>query len=346
MKSLRASVVVGWSSFVAASIVVGAEADRAGSGAAVTGTGTLFADEVVARGKGFEIKRSQLEEAYILFKANAASRGQQIQEPPERIEQQLLDRMVTVEVLKAKSTPEDRSKATNRADKVAAEVQAKSGTPGNWERQLKAAGITPERFKAELLERATVEEVMEREVKAFVVITTEQAKKFYEENSERFLAPETVRIRHILIATQDNNTGQAYTESQKVAAREKADKVHARAKAGEDFTKLVKEVSDDILSREKEGEYKFPRGGMVPEVEAASFSLQTNQISDVVTSPYGFHLVQLLEKTAPQKIDFAKVEERIKEGLMMMELEKQMPSYLQRVKTEAGVELLLNKSSK
>ena len=346
MRLLHIGLVVISATVVAALPVIAAEAEKPSGGGAVTGTGTLFADETVARGKGFEIKRSQLEDAYMLFKANAASRGQPMQEAPERIEQQLLDRLVTVEVLKTKSTAEDRTKAAARADKVAEEIRSKSGAPGNWERQLKAAGLTPEKFKTELVERATVEEVMEREVKAFVTITTEQAKKFYDDNAERFTAPEMVRISHILIATQDNTTGQAYTESQKVAAREKADKVFARATAGEDYLKLVKEVSDDILSREKEGEYKFPRGGMVPEVEAASFSLQTNQISDVVTSPYGFHIIKLLEKIPPQKIEFTKVEERVKDSLMMVELEKQMPAYLKRVKEDAGVELLLNKDKK
>ncbi len=345
MKSIRVCGLVVWVSLVAAWPLMAADADKSSDGAA-TGTGTLFADETLARGKGFEIKRSQLEEAYILFKANAAARGQAVQEAPERIEQQLLDRLVTVEVLKAKSTAEDRTKATNRADKVASEIKSKSGATGNWERQLKAAGLTPEKFMKELLERAIVEEVMEREVKAFVTITAEQAKKFYNENSDRFMAPEMVRISHILITTQDTTTGQPYTESQKQAARAKADKVYERAKAGEDFTKLVKEISDDVVSREKDGEYKFPRGGMVPEVEAASFSLQANQISDVVTSPYGYHIIKLLEKIPAQKVDYAKVEERIKESLMMMELEKQMPAYLKKVKTEAGVEILLNKDKK
>ena len=77
-----------------------------------------------------------------------------------------------------------------------------------------------------------------------------------------------------------------------------------------------------------------------------SFTLQPNQVSDLVTSAYGYHIIKLLEKIPPQKVEFVKAEERIKDALMMIELEKQMPLYLERVKKEAAVEILLNKDKK
>ena len=77
-----------------------------------------------------------------------------------------------------------------------------------------------------------------------------------------------------------------------------------RARAGEDFAKLAKEYSEDPGSKDKGGEYKFPRGQMVPEFEAAAFSLGTNQVSDIVTTRFGYHIIKLSEKIPARKVEY------------------------------------------
>lgn len=69
-----------------------------------------------------------------------------------------------------------------------------------------------------------------------------------------------------------------------------------RAEDGEDVAKLAREFSEDPGLMDKGGECTFPRGQMVPEFEAAASSLKTNQISDVVTMPFGYHIIKLSEK--------------------------------------------------
>src|SRR5437763_13727165 len=117
-----------------------------------------------------------------------------------------------------------------------------------------------------------------------------------------------VRASHILIATSDPATGTEMSESEKKAKRKIADDLLKRAKAGEDFAKLAKENSEDPGSKDKGGEYTFPRGQMMPEFEAAAFSLNTNQVSDVVTTPYGFHIIKLYEKIPAHKEPYAGLE--------------------------------------
>ena len=97
------------------------------------------------------------------------------------------------------------------------------------------------------------------------------------------------------------------TEEQKAAKRKEMEGLLKRARAGEDFAKLAKEYSEDPGSKDKGGEYTFPRGQMVPEFEAAAFSLNTNQVSDIVTTRFGYHIIKLSEKIPAQKVEFAKV---------------------------------------
>ena len=78
----------------------------------------------------------------------------------------------------------------------------------------------------------------------------------------------------MLISTKDMTTGTDLSDDQKAAKKKVAEDVLKRAKAGEDFAKLAKEYSKP----REDGEYTFPRGQMVPEFEAAAFSLGTNQV--------------------------------------------------------------------
>ena len=185
-----------------------------------------------------------------------------------------------------------------------------------------------------------MEAVLEREVKA--TVTDEEVKKYYDENPARFEQPEMVRVSHILLATVDQTARQPLPEPQKEAKRRQADDALKRAKAGEDFAKLVKEFSDDTNSKERGGEITLARGtpNIPMEFESAAFSLVENQISEVVSTPFGYHIIKLLERTPAKKLELAKVSENVKKGLTQMAIEKQLPDYFEKLIKEAAVEIL------
>ena len=79
---------------------------------------------------------------------------------------------------------------------------------------------------------------------------------------------------------------------------------------------------------------------MVPEVEAAAFAMGTNQIGDIVTSAYGYHIIKVLEKIPAHKIDFATAAPDIKNELAQQAIQEQFPDYIEKLRTEAGVEIL------
>src|SRR5207248_9897523 len=122
------------------------------------------------------------------------------------------------------------------------------------------------------------------------------------------------------------------SEVQKTAKHKQLEGILKRAREGEDFAKLAKEYSEDVVSKEKGGEYTFPRGQMVPEFEAAAFSLNTNQISDIVTTQFGYHIIKLSEKIPAKKMEFAKVAPDIKEGLKQQAMQKLIPDYMDKLK--------------
>jgi len=304
-------------------------------------TKKLFADDILCKGKSVEVRRSQVDEAFVQFKANLTARGQPFpEERREQVETQLLDRLVVTRLLVNRATDEDRARAKALAEKFEGDTRKQAGSNESFERQLLAMGFSTEQFREQVAERAICEEVVERELKTKVSITNEQAKKFYDENGDQFERPEMVRASHILISTRDAVSGQEASGEKKKEKRAQTEKILERARKGEDFAALAREFSEDPGSKDKGGEYTFPRGQMVPEFEAAAFGLKTNEISDIVTTQFGYHIIKLSEKMPAQKVEYAKTEKELKEHLTKQEVQKQLPAFLEKLKSEANLEYL------
>jgi len=327
---------------VAATCLLGAAA-RGGD----VSSASLFDGVIVAKGQGVEVRRGQLDDAFVAFQANLAARGQNIPEDKRlQTEAQLLDRLIVAQLLVHKATVADKAKAKEGATRFLDESYKAAGSEESFLRQLKVLGITPPQFTNRVTEQAIAEELLGREVKSKVIISTEQVQKFYETNDAAFRQPEMARASHILVLTRDPRTRLELPDEQKKAKREKADKALARAKKGEDFSKLIEEFSEDPLAKDNKGEFKFtrakddPRRAMVAEFEVAAFALKPGEISSLVKTEYGYHIIKLHEIIPAQKVSFTEASDKIREVLTTRETEKQLPDYFSKLKKEAGVEIL------
>jgi peptidyl-prolyl cis-trans isomerase C len=282
----------------------------------------------------------------------ANSRGQTL--TPENlmmIQRQKLNDLISFRLLLARATEADLAKGKEQFAKALERIKKDNKlTDAEFDEklsgQLKMQGLTRAEWDQQRLDQGTVAAVLERELN--LTVSDEAAKKFYDENPTKFEQPEQVRASHILIGTKDMATGTDLSDEQKKAKRKQIDDLRKRAMQGEDFAKLAKEFSEDPGSKESGGEYTFGRGRMVPEFEAAAFSLNTNQISDVVTTAYGYHIIKLSEKIPAKVVSYAEVADDLKEALKSQELQKKLEdgAYLAKLRQDAGVEILDEKMKK
>lgn len=305
----------------------------------------LFGDPIIAKGTGVQIKRSELDAAAMGIKAGASARGERFtSEQSVLLERQVLDRLIQIQLLLNKATDADKAKGKEAMDQRFELILKRAGSEENLARQLKSVGMTQEELRRKMTDEVTAEVVVARELK--VEPTDADARKYAEDYPARFEQPESVRASHILLSTVDPETKGQLADDKKLAKRKVAEDLLKRARAGEDFAKLAKEFSEDPGSRENGGEYKFPRGQMVPEFENAAFALATNQISDLVTTQFGYHIIKLSEKYPARKlalddsVEGVKLSDQVKELLKRQQLEQLMPDYIQKLQTDAKVEIL------
>jgi len=308
----------------------------------------LFGDPVIAKGKGFEIKRSELDQVMTGLKSASAARGQAI--PPAQltqIEGQLLGRLIQVQVLLQTATAADKSNGVQKADLQMKALLDRAGSQEVLDRQLKAVGMTQADLRAKVIQESTAQAVLTRELN--VDVTDAEVKKFYDDHPADFEQPEMAHVRHILLMTMDPVTRAPLTADQQKAKQKQADDLLKRIRGGADFATLAKQYSEDPGSKDNGGEMPaFPRGQMVPEFEAAAFSLTNNQVSDVITSPYGYHIIKSIDKTPAKKLVLTDktppsdttVASKIKDYLAQQKSEKLAPAYLDKLKQAADVQIL------
>ncbi len=124
-----------------------------------------------------------------------------------------------------------------------------------------------------------------------VPLTRQEVERHHLEHIEDYAAPEEVRVRHILISPKDSSP------EADAAARRQAEELLTRIRGGEDIQTLARQYSEDPATREKGGDVGFfSRGRMLPEFERVSFSLKPGEISEVVRTQVGYHIIQLADR--------------------------------------------------
>jgi len=146
-------------------------------------------------------------------------------------------------------------------------------------------------------------------LRAKAMVTGQQIERYYNDNIQQYSTPEQVRASHILIKT----TGKAEEDG---AAKKKAEDLLAKVKAGGDFAKLAKENSQDEGSAVKGGDLDFfPRGQMVTEFDQKAFSMEVGQISDLVKTQFGYHIIKVTDKRPATTKTLAEVRTQIEDQL-------------------------------
>jgi len=133
-----------------------------------------------------------------------------------------------------------------------------------------------------------------------IEIGEDEIRYYYDSRLSEFEHPESVRARHILVDDE-----------------EKAKEVLEKAKGGKDFAELAKEYSTDLTNKENGGDLGyFERGNMVPEFENAAFAMKAGEISDIVKTQFGYHIIKVEDKKEPYTEKFEDVKEKIKDILL------------------------------
>lgn len=302
--------------------------------------------EVVATVNGQDITVEEFEQVYNIQKKSIEmlygeeALTQEISEGvtfADQLKEDVLQQLIDVNIMYNEAEKENLLPTDKEVEEKYKEIKTQIDSDEEYKKSLEEAGIDDAYIKKEQKQILALENYQENFLKENEV-TDEEAKKYYDEHQDEFYLDE-VRASHILISTRNENNEPLSTE-EKEKAKQKAEEILAKVKAGEDFATLAKENSDDTGSAANGGDLDFfGKGVMVEEFETAAFGLDVGEISELVETDYGYHIIKVTDKKQGQE-PFEDVKEEIKTNLEQEEFTSNLEKLTSEAKIEKNEEVL------
>lgn len=201
---------------------------------------------------------------------------------------------------------------------------------------VEAQGGNFEAMKSFLAQNMKYHKLLEAKAGDTIKVTEADAKKYYDENPSEFQVPEQVRASHILISTKPTDPN-ADPNEMKAQAREKAEKLLKQVKEGADFAAVAKENSSCPSAAQGGDLGTFGRGSMVPPFEQAAFTLKVGEISDLVETQFGYHIIKVTEHQDPNTVAFDKAKTEIMDNVKMTKTQEAFRSYIESLQKAAKI---------
>ncbi len=248
---------------------------------------------------------------------------------PEAARQDALQSLIDIEVLTQAAKAENIEASDAEVNEKLNEIKARY-PPDAFQKTLAANRATEADLRRELGRTLQMEKLLDRQVS--VKVAPDAAEHFYKENPDKFGQPAAVHASHILFRIA--------AEGDQAAARKRAEDALQRLRKGEDFATLAKELSEDKGSAEHGGDLGFfPQEAMVKPFADAAFSLKPGEISEVISTEFGFHIIKVIETRPAGVAPLADVKPQIERYLESQEREKAEHAYVEQLKTKQKIEI-------
>jgi parvulin-like peptidyl-prolyl isomerase len=201
-------------------------------------------------------------------------------------------------------------------------------------KNLAREGNSLEAVKKEIRGQMMRARLLRREIKSKILVSDEEIGEYYNKNRRDYEGKETVRIKQLLLLLPPNAN-----ETIKAKMKNQALQLHKRVKDGESFDLLIVKYSQGPAAAQGGDVGFIERGTIIPEVEAAAFKLPVGQISEVIESSVGFHIIQVLDKKGAGLKPIAAVREEIKTKIEDEKLENKFDEWIASVRAKSHIEV-------
>ena len=218
---------------------------------------------------------------------------------------------------------------------------------------LAAQRLTFEVLKMNIKKTLVKDEFVRIKIAPEVAVTDEKVKSFYDENKGTFIKPETFKVSHIYVSIPSPGDGEAESAEDRVKAKEiidwvkkearkKIDRASLTLKGGRAFSSVAKEFSEDPKTSQNGGDLGFMmKSQTLPEIASAMVKLKEGEVSSVIESSLGFHIIQLTSKKESHAIALDEVKSEILNHLLKIETEKELQSYLSDLRKRSKIRIFI-----
>jgi peptidyl-prolyl cis-trans isomerase C len=306
-------------------------------------------DSVAVTVNGVKINESQIEAQVKpqLERISAQLPPQFVEQYKERLRQQAIERMIVEQLLDEKVKEAKIAVADEQVNDKLTEIASQQQPPLSMEdfkALVEAYGQSFDEVKQRIRKGLGYQKIIETQFGDRINVTAEDANQYYKENQKLFESSEQVRASHILIKTDTADPNADPTEV-KAKAKEKAQDLLKQIREGADFATLAKANSGcpssakggDLGYGERSDPNSDKRGTWVAPFEKAAFKLKVGQVSDVVETQFGYHIIKLTDHKEAKVTTFEEAKDNILKVLTQNKQAELAKEYIESLKAEANI---------
>lgn len=264
-------------------------------------------------------------------------RGQTVPaEQQAALDKQAVEQLVSAELLYQAAAKTELKDLDKQIDAKLAQGKARFKDEQDFKKAIKELEMDEKDLREYTRRDLLISRFVETAFVSKAVVPETEVRAFYDKNLDKFKQNESVKASHILIGVDSKATVE-----EKTKAREKAEKLRKELAGGADFGTLAKGNSTCPSSQQGGDLGFFGKGQMVPAFETAAFALKPGEISDVVETQFGYHIIKLMEKNPAATADYKDVKAKIEEFLKGQKVNESIQKFLEETKKTAKIELLL-----
>ena len=291
-------------------------------------------ENAVARVNGDFITREDYQRQFNIAQGQLLRQGVPIDDAGlKRLRNEVLENLIDNELLFEESKRRGYAADEREINSQFDEVQAQFTTEQEFRAALEEMNYTAVAFKDAVERRITLEKLIESDIAPDITVSDEESRLYYEDNPEYFVQPKQVSASHILIMVEDQNN-----EQQKQEALLKIKLVQQKLRDGGDFAALAIEYSEGPSSAQGGDLGFFQSGQMVPPFEEAAFSMKVGEVSDIVETRFGYHLIKVTDIRAEVSIPYEHAKNSIDKYLTQNLIMNEIEALLTVLKDEAELE--------
>jgi len=297
-------------------------------------------DRIIALVNDEVIFLSELDEAgRLLFEQiRRSTLPEETEEKIKKARREVLNQLIEDKLLEQEIRNRRIEVSDRDVDQVIDEVMKKNHfTENDLKKALAKEGLTYSAYRQRVKLDLGKMRLVNREIKSKVVVKEEDLRKYYRQHLREFTEPLEVKLQQIFLP---HVPGMSSKESD--ALKRLAQAIGERAGRGEDFGELVQRYSKGPETAEGGVLGYFKKGELMPELEEATFHLKRGEISEIVQTPQGFHILRVLDRKGGEPKPFAEVQHRIREQITQTEGMKQFEEWLKTLKSKAYIEIRLS----
>ncbi|MBP1728779.1 MAG: PpiC-type peptidyl-prolyl cis-trans isomerase [Deltaproteobacteria bacterium] len=294
------------------------------------------ASDPVAKVGATAITRGELERAMTVLVAQNRIQTGATPEEVKAAQTAALDQLIFAELIYQEGMKTPPADLDKKVDFKMSQNKGKFPSPAQYEEALQSSGVTEKDLIEITRKDIVISNYIETKIVPTITVSDEEVKNFYDENKARLGEEPQVKASHILIGVDA-----AATPEVKAQAKAKAEATLQELKAGKDFAATAKTVST-CPSKEQGGDLGFfAKGQMVPEFEQAAFALKPGELSGVVETQFGYHIIKLTERKEAEPPKLEELQEKIAAFLKGQKTQKAVFDFVTKLRKESKVEVML-----